>query len=180
VLFLRAVKRRIQLVLCVLSVCLLAGCGYTLLRHQRGSGDAQRVAVRGFSNDSFEPGVELVVTDALKREFLRRGEVRLVENAELADLLVGGAVSTLEIRRRSFDSISFTLEYEVAMALDLAIVKPDGSEIRLDSRVLRDTERYLASADVEVTRTNRDEAIRRLASVLAVRVHDVLTEPVTP
>ena len=39
---------------------------------------------------------------------------------------------------------------------------------------------YQASADVEVTRTNRKEALRRLAGVLAGRFHDALFEQISP
>jgi hypothetical protein len=41
---------------------------------------------------------------------------------------------------------------------------------------MQDTERYLASADVEATRKNRGEAMRKMAEVLAARVHDLLYE----
>ena len=176
---LRAVRRSILLGLCLLGVGLVLGCGYQLIRAPKG-GELQRVAIRGFSNDSFEPGVELLVSDALRREFLRRGEVRLVDDSELADLVIAGAVEEVDVRRRSFSSISFSLEYEVKMNLALAVTQPDGTELRLDGRTMNETERFLASADVEVTRTNREEALRRLASLLAVRIHDVLTAPVTP
>jgi hypothetical protein len=44
----------------------------------------------------------------------------------------------------------------------------------LDPRTLSETELYLASADVEITRTNRLEALRHLSDVLASRVADTL------
>ncbi len=46
------------------------------------------------------------------------------------------------------------------------------------NRALQEAEYYLASADVEAMRKNRDEAIRRVAGVLAQRVHDTLFEAV--
>ena len=39
---------------------------------------------------------------------------------------------------------------------------------------LTGTELYLASADLEAGRKNRREALRRVADVLAARVHDAL------
>ena len=45
-----------------------------------------------------------------------------------------------------------------------------------DPNALRESERYLASADAEVTRTHREEAIRRLAGLLAARIHDAFFE----
>ena len=52
-----------------------------------------------------------------------------------------------------------------------------------DSRVLeamRETEFYLTSADVEAQRKNREEALRRLAGLLATRFFDAVSEGVAP
>jgi hypothetical protein len=68
----------------------------------------------------------------------------------------------------------------VSLTLDLHARRADGSEIPLDSRSLRETERYLASADVAALRRNREEALRRLASLIAVRVHDEVFEVAAP
>ncbi len=158
----------------------LSGCGYSVVRYGAGLGDVRRVAIRGLSNDSFEPGVEALVSDALAREFAQRGALRLVSETAAADLVIGGAVKSVEIRRRSFSSILFALEYEVTLQLALAVTRRDGSEVPIDPNALRESERYLASSDVEVTRTNRQEALRRLAGVLAGRVHDALYERIAP
>ena len=72
------------------SLLLLAqgGCGYSVVRYGSGLGDARRVAIRGLTNDSFEPGVESLVSEALSHEFLRRGALRLVDTPETADLVI--------------------------------------------------------------------------------------------
>jgi len=169
--------------LCIASLLLLlaqAGCGYSVVRYGSGLGDARRIAIRGLTNDTFEPGVEALVSDALAREFAQRGALRLVDDPASADLVIGGAVKGVETRRRSFSSILFALEYEVRIQLGLAIKRRDGSEVPIDPNALTESERYLASSDVEVTRTNRQEALRRLAGVLAGRVHDALYERSAP
>ena len=158
----------------------LVGCGYSVVRYGSGLGDARRVAIHGLTNDSFEPGVEALVSDALAREFAQRGALRLVDDPAAADLVIGGSVKSVEIRGRSFSSILFALEYEVRMQLGLSVKRRDGSEVPIDPNALVESERYLASSDVEVTRTNRQEALRRLAGVLAGRVHDALYERIAP
>jgi hypothetical protein len=158
----------------------LVGCGYSVVRYGAGLGDARRVAIQGLTNDSFEPGVEALVSDALAREFAQRGALRLVDDPATADLVIGGSVTSVEIRGRSFSSILFALEYEVRMQLGLAVKRRDGSEVPIDPNALTESERYLASSDLEVTRTNRQEALRRLAGVLAGRVHDALYERSAP
>lgn len=172
-------RRRLALA-CVALALLLGACGYSFVRYGDGLGDVRRVAIRGLVNDSFEPGVEALVSDALTREFLQRGALRLVDDPAAADLVIGGAVKRVEVRRRSFSSILFALEYEVRMELGLSVARRDGTPVAIDPNALTESERYLASSDVEVTRTNRQEALRRLAGVLAGRVHDALYERIAP
>jgi hypothetical protein len=62
------------------------------------------------------------------------------------------------------------------MVLDLEARTPDGASRPISNRFLREAELYLASADVEAMRKNRDEAVRRVAALLAQRVHDNLFE----
>ncbi|HEY8154055.1 MAG TPA: LPS assembly lipoprotein LptE [Myxococcota bacterium] len=157
-----------------------AGCGYQLVDYARPEGGARRVALPTLRNDSYEPGVELLVADALRREFLRRGAFRLTEDPAAADLVVSGRVLPIQTSSSSFSSVVLALEYQVSLTLDLHARRADGSEIPLDSRSLRETERYLASADVAALRRNREEALRRLASLIAVRVHDEVFEVAAP
>jgi hypothetical protein len=72
--------------------------------------------------------------------------------------------------------VVFTLEYELVLTLDLEARRSDGTPLPIGPRSLQEAEFYLASADVEATRKNRDEAIRRLTKVLAQRVHESLLE----
>ncbi len=167
-----------------LSVLVLAGaplgCSqYRMVRYAGGFGDVQRVAIEPLSNRSFEPGVERLVTDALRREFTRRGGVQVVRQAASADLVLSGAVLPLTTRSRSFSSVELALEFEVELPVRLVARRPDGTELTFDNTSLRDWELYLASADVEVERKNREEALRRLSQLIAGRVHDALAERLT-
>jgi hypothetical protein len=165
-----------------LAVTLLAllaaspGCGYSLVGYEAGFGDIRTVAIRTPANDTFVPGVEYVVADALRREFLRRGAVRVIDDPAAADLILDGSVRGVRTSGRSFSSVVFTLEYELVLALDLEARRADGTPFPIANRSLEEAEFFLASADVEAMRKNRDEAIRRMAGVLAQRVHDTLFE----
>jgi len=158
----------------------IGACGYSFVRYGGGLGDVRRVAIRGLVNDSYEPGVEAIVSDALTREFRQRGALRLVDDPKAADLVIGGSVKRVEVRPESFDSVLFALEYEVHLELGIVIERRDGSPVVIDPNVLAESELYLASADIEVTRTNRQEALRRLAGLLAGRIHDALYERIAP
>ena len=165
---------------CVAAAFLLFACGYSFVRYGGGLGDVRRVAIRGLGNDSFEPGVEALVSDALAREFLRRGALRLVDDPASADLVISGAVKRVDTRTEGFSSVLYALEYEVHMELGLVVERSGGAAVAIDPNALAESERYLASADVEVTRTNRVEALRRLSGVLAGRLHDALYERIAP
>lgn len=158
------------------SASLLGCAGYQMVGGGAGLGDVRRIAVQPLANRSYEPGIERMVTDALVREFQRRGGAAVVRDPAGADLVISGTVQPVVTRSRSFSSVELALEFEVELAVDLVAERPDGTAVDLDRSVLRDWELYLASADVEVERKNREEALRRLSTLLATRVHDALSE----
>jgi hypothetical protein len=168
---------RARVVIALAAAALAVGCsGYRLVRSSESFGAVRSVAVEPLRNESYEPGVEVIVTDALLREFQRHRGVTVLRDPARADLVLSGAVLPLLTRARSFSSIELALEFEVEMGLRLEARRSDGGEIELDPVLLREWELYLASADVEAERKNRGEALRRLAGLLATRVHDVLAE----
>jgi hypothetical protein len=174
VLYLAAVRQFAAILLLLLAAA--SGCGYSVVGYGAGFDGIRTVAIQTPANDSFVPGVEYVVADALRREFLRRGAVRIVDDPAAADLVLGGAVSRVESAGRSFSSVVFSLEYELVLVVDIEARRADGEDLAIGPRSLRESEYYLASADQEATRKNRDEALRRVAAVLAQRVHDSLFE----
>jgi hypothetical protein len=174
VVYLAAVRRFAAILLLLLAAG--SGCGYSLVGYRAGFEGIRTVAIVTPANDSFVPGVEYVVADALRREFLRRGAVRVVGDPAAADLVLGGSVDRVISSGRSFSSVVFSLEYELLLELKLVARRADGQEMPIGKRSLWASEYYLASADVEATRKNRDEALRHLAVVLAERVHDNLFE----
>ena len=143
--------------------------------HYRGALDgAETVSVRTFENGSSEPNAELMMTEALRKEFLRRGGLRLVADSDRADLLVEGKVLPIGTAPRSFSSIVLALEYEIQVAVEVQVRRRDGTDLAIDARSLSETEIYLASSDVEAGRKNREEALRRISQILAGRVVDAI------
>jgi hypothetical protein len=158
------------------AALLVSGCGYRMVGAASGLGSVESVAVRTLRNDSFQPDVEYLVGDALRREILRRGGADLSDDPDAADLVVSGRVRPLQTSPRSFSSVVLALEYEVTMTLDLTVRRRDGSEVPLETAAFRESERYLSSADVEAERKNRLEALRRVSRVLATRLFDLVAE----
>ena len=152
-----------------------AGCGYAWVG-ATGEDALGRVAVETPENASRQGGLEFVVADALRREVLRRAGAQLVEDPGEADWVVGGRVLPLRIEPASLSPVVLTLEYELTLELALHARARDGREVGGDARALRESERYLSSADVEAQRKNRDEALRRVSRLLAARFLDLLAE----
>ena len=163
------------------SVLGAVGCGYHSLvggvpRQADGASAAEpvRVAVRALRSESAEPWLDRLVGDALRREFDLRGAFRLVEDPAVADYVLRGRIQPLSVASNSFSSFVVAVEYRVTLSLDLEVRKRGGDVVRLAPAGLTESDIYLASPDVEITRTNRQEALRHLSDLIAVRAADSL------
>jgi hypothetical protein len=155
----------------LLLPALLAGCGYRWVRY-RAFGVPPRVSVVTLRNDSNEAGVELIVSEALRREILGRGALRLIRDPSDAQFVVRGSVRPLVTRRRSFTGVSLAREYQVTLRLELEVEDLEHSRPLIPPRMFIASEIYLASADAEAGRKNRKEVLIYLSALLARRVHD--------
>jgi hypothetical protein len=147
----------------------------------RGSTSSTAVAVLRIENDSPEPWLDRIVGDAIRREVDARAGFDLVGDPDEAELWLRGRIRPLVTVSSSFSTFVAALEYAVTMQLDLEVVRGTGTVVALDPATLSETELYLASEDIEVTRTNRLEALRHLSDVLASRAADsieLLTSPI--
>ena len=145
-----------------------AACGYRLAAGDLR--DVGSVAVVTPRNESGEPGLELLVADVLRRELLRRSGAKLAEQPDSAGVVVRGRVLRIETSARAYSSVVLALEYEATLELELRADR--GGESFVEPVHLQDSERYFSSADVESQRRNREEALRRVAAVLASRFLD--------
>jgi hypothetical protein len=164
----------------VLLVCIVSflsgafGCGYRFVGYDatQRDGEPRRIAVVTLENDSYEPGVELVVSQALRHEILGRGGLSLVDSGAAPDYTLRGRVLPVDTRSRSFTGDVLAREYEVTLRFQIRVDEAGGPG--LDDAEFSAKELYLASADAAVLRKNRQEALRYLGGLLARRVHDKL------
>lgn len=153
-------------------------CGYAVERAPSSlSADAPRLSIRTLDNQSSEPGLDRLVSEALRREWMRRGRVKLVGDPARADWVISGRVLPLRIHTRTMSSVVLALEQTVTMRVELELITRSAagpSRHRLPSRLLGESEIYFASADLEATRKNRVEALRRVAELVAERAVDAV------
>ena len=170
--------------LLALLVAAPLGCGYTVERAMSAaSPDAPRLLIRTLDNESSEPGLERLMSEALRREWSSRGHFRLVSDRERADFVVGGRVLPLLIRNRTLSSVVLVIEQTVTLRVALDWRKPGGKRSGKQSvplGLLTESEIYFASADLEASRTNRTEALRRVAGLIAERAADALASEARP
>jgi len=144
---------------------------------QRGSfGDLKRVAIPTFQNSSYEAGYGFELTESFLEEFYRRGSLTVVRDPEQADLVLSGHVLSIRTSSTSFSSAGLALEQGVRVEVDLSAVLADGSTVALFPGSLLESDHYLESADLEVAKKNREDALRKIASALAGRTYDALQE----
>jgi len=149
-----------------------AGCGYQLVRYQTAGASAPSISVITLENDSDIPGLELMVSEAIRKTVVNRGGLRLEAEPAAADYVLRGRVLPVEILSRTFTGVVLALEYSAEMSLDIRVSDEQGTKLKLSPGDLTASELFLASADLEASRKNREEALRRLSQLLAMRIHD--------
>ncbi len=182
----------------VILLLVAGGCGYRSLlsvpapagspasaeegaNHQGHARQTMRVAVLALRNDSPEPWLDRILADAMRREIGGRGGFDFVNDPRSADFVLRGRIRPLDESSMSFSRFVAAVEYGLTLQLDLEVVLAGGDVVRLDPRRLGESDVYLASADIEVTRSNKLEVLRRLSDLLASRVADsieLIGEPI--
>jgi hypothetical protein len=115
-----------------------------------------------------------MVSESIRKTVANRGGLRLISDPAIADYVMRGRILPVEIRGRTFTGVVLALEYSAEMSLEVSIRGREGRNLSLSSQDLNATDLYVASADLEAGRKNRDEALRRLSQLLAMRIHDVM------
>lgn len=138
------------------------------------------IAISTFENDSLEPGIELMLGNALINEFARPGRVQGTEKSADPDYTLTGSIKAVSTSSRTLTTNIRAIEFTVVVRIDPVLVRnSDGKKLKLDRLSRSADEVYLASFNQEISRKNREEALRRIAAVLADRIYDdveVLTD----
>jgi len=91
--------------------------------------DAQTVYVEPVINRSRDIGTEKELTSALRGEFYRRGQLRVVDLAEQADIILSGVVRSIESSVASVNRRDEVLQYELVLTLDATLRRREPNEI---------------------------------------------------
>ena len=155
----------------------LLACGYRPLDGRTVFGpDVRTIEIEAFENASTAPGLEQQVADALVEEFARRAWLEPVLQGQIAnpDLVMSGSLNTADVRSNSYSSGGLALEERVVVSFDVSVRRTLSEEVVYRHPDFAVAEVFLSSADPMVYASNKEQALRRVASAIAERVHDEL------
>lgn len=161
-------KKKFIPILCVL---LVTSCGYQMVgKETHVPPGLNSIAIPTFKNETFEPGIEIILTQAILREFIQDRRVNVVGRAE-ASCVLEGTVKFFTISSVSFDKSGFALEYQTHVALNLALKDRTGKVLWQENDF---TERtwFRASSSGLINEANKQAAIQEAASLIAGRIRN--------
>lgn len=158
---------------------LLCACGYRALDGRGAFGEnVKTIELRAFENESREPGLEQLIGDAMVEEFERRAWLapELQGATPSPDLVMRGIVHSASVHSTSYSSGALALEERIDVRFDVEVRRGGSGELVYQHPSFQITEVFLSSADPNVYASNKEQALRRLSSAVAERVHDELFE----
>lgn len=161
-------SKTIPLLICV---TLLSGCGYHLAgKDTHVPPGVTSVAIPTLVNQTLEPGIEIVFTQAFLQEFIKDKRVKVVDRKE-ADSILEGVIKSFYVYSASFDKSGYALEYQTVVTMDITLKRKNGEILWQDKDVL-EREWYQTNPSVIATEDNRVNAIQQTASSIAERVRN--------
>lgn len=145
--------RRSALRLLVLLVATaLVGCGYQFVGDSSLlPKEARTIYVDAFVNRSRDVGLDKELATALRGEFYRRGQLKIVDSAEQADLILSGVIRSLDSHVATVNRKDEVLQYESILILDVNLRRREPNEILWRGQGVRLNQIYGGSRAAVVT-----------------------------
>lgn len=153
----------------------LAGCGYQL-SGQAGTipGNLQRLSVPMFANATTVPGLEQLITSAVRTQLQRDGRVRLGTDASSAAQL-RGAVTRYGLALLATDASDFALEYRIEVEVHVMVEDLRQRQMLLDHRLVVNID-YVVSSQMVPNEIARERAMLAAARETGERVVSLLLD----
>ncbi len=163
-------------VLLVLVFAVLSGCGYHL--PGQGSdlpGNIRTLYIELFTNQTFEPSLENLVTNDLSEQFARKRSLRLVEDPSRADAVLSGAIAGYSTAAASYDRTDRITEYRATMKVS-AVLRRFRDDKILWKGTVSWSEEYPADLDKAAQEDNEAAAIERISERVAEELFFRITD----
>jgi hypothetical protein len=165
----------------IFCLVLLVACGYQMVgKETHVPPGLNSIAIPTFKNQTFEPGIEILFTQAFLNEFIQDKRVKVVSRAE-ADSILEGVVKHFTISSVAYGSSGFVSQYQIVVLVDLTLKDRAGKVLWVEKDV-RETEWFRApsigvtsqnSGTSGVTNeANKQAAIQKTAGFMAERIRN--------
>ena len=160
--------RHVTIGLVIFSACLgcVLSCGYRFTGSEGPPRGVEKLYIENIINKTTEPGIDVLITDALKNEFIQKYRGALTSRPEaqaiLSGTLVGIRTETVA-RRGSLTS----LERRVFMTIDLAMKSMDSESIWYAKGITSSDTYQVISGDKEASEQNKRDVLADLAEIIA-------------
>ena len=162
---------RKRLLLLLLCLVLLGGCGYHLAGKETHSPPGVRsIAIPTLKNQTLEPGIETHFTQAFLRQFILDRRVNVVDRKE-ADSILEGTIKSFYLLSTSYDKSGFATEFQTVVVMDIALKRRNG-EILWKEKDLLERAWYRTSPSAIASEDNKQNAIQKVAESVAERVRN--------
>ena len=136
----------------MMTVATLGGCGYQFVGESSLlPKEARTIYVEPFVNRSRDVGLDKELTTALRGEFYRRGQLKIVDSAEQADLILSGVIRSLDSTVASVNRDDEVLQYESLLIMDVTLRRREPNEILWRGQGVRLNQVYAGSRAAVVT-----------------------------
>jgi len=164
--FVGSIPAMIGMIVSLACLVCVASCGYRFTGGEGPPRGVEKLYIENIINKTTEPGIDVLMTGALKNEFIQkyRGTLTSREQAQaiLSGTLVGIRTETVA-RRGTLTS----LERRVFMTIDLALESKDDERIWYAKGITSSDTYQVVSGDKEASEQNKREVLGGLAEILA-------------
>jgi len=151
-------------------------CGYSAGYQKQGKvASKSTFAVPIFENNTREPGVEYLFTEAFRRELSDDPHVRLVDRKD-AEIVVTGVVAQVYSSPISFlqgGQLVSIGEYVLRATITLSAYSRDDGKV-VYSGNFSGEDQYLSANEPVGTEANRRLALRRMAGKMVTDAHEIM------
>jgi len=162
----------------MMTVAPLGGCGYQFVGESSLlPKEARTIYVEPFVNRSRDVGLDKELTTALRGEFYRRGQLKIVDSAEQADLILSGVIRSLDSTVASVNQDDEVLQYDSLLIMDVTLRRREPNEILWRGQGVRLNQVYAGSRAAVVTTSSAFQSTTTLNSRDVSQLTDIqLTE----
>lgn len=161
----------------VCGLLVFMGCGYNLQGKAKSSlpDNIKRIHVPIFSNNTLEQGIEIRVTDSIRKVILNDGRVSLAGGVDTADAVLDGQVMSFRLRTIGFSKKDRAEEIRLRMVVRVVLRDTIKNKIVFRKVIISDRE-YQVSSNLGTNQLKKIKASELASDELARELQGLMIE----